>query len=134
MSVNTSFKLNKPAKVDHNVVVSEVTVDFTKATVLASEEVQVMKIPAGALVDKVWGQVTTAMSSLTGACAFSIGDGSSVTTWNAQNINAKATGLTVGSVSNVYYSADNYLTIVPSTNVPEGVVKVGAQYSIIGNN
>ena len=112
-------------------------VDFTRKPAVTNDVVQVLNIPAKALVHQVYVRVDT----LEGAtCTATVGDASGANNWDAStNLNAAnntVTGGLVGTDSYTgsggkYYSAADTLDLTMANNANNAIITCVAEYCVI---
>ena len=137
MATITSFISGQQEHADlgGRVVRAENKLNFATTNVAGADVVQALKIPANALVDKVWTVITTAEGA---TATGTVGDGTTANGWDASiNINATAgTVLCSLEATDTYgkgklYSTADTIDIVPADALDAAVVHIIAQYTIL---
>jgi hypothetical protein len=123
-------------KLGGDVVSVENKLDFSVTNADASDTIQALKIPAGALVKNVWVTVLTAEG---GATTATVGDGDGADSWDAStNLNAAANTVTAGlpgtdayATAGKYYAAADTIDLVLSANALDAaIINVSAEYVV----
>jgi hypothetical protein len=123
-------------KLGGDVVSVENKIDFSATNASGSDVVQVLKIPAGALVKNVWVTVLTPEG---GTSTATVGDGAGADSWDAStNLNATANTVTAGlpgtdayATAGKYYAAADTIDLTLSANdVDTAILNVSAEYVV----
>jgi hypothetical protein len=118
-------------------VLSENKLDFSENNALASEVIQAIKIPAGALVKNVRVVILTKEGSTTTA---TVGDGDGANSWDAStNLNANPNVVTAGrpgtdayaTAGKYYASADTIDLTLSAHALDAAIVNVSAEYTVL---
>ena len=118
-------------------VLSENKLDFSEINAAASDVIQAIKIPAGALVTNVRVTVLTAEGSTTTA---TVGDGAGADSWDAStNLNASANTVTAGlpgtdayATNGKYYAAADTIDLTLSAHALDAaIVNISAEYTVL---
>lgn len=118
-------------------VLSENKLDFSENNAAASDVIQAIKIPAGALVTNVRVTVLTAEGSTTTA---TVGDGDGAADWDASiNLNDSVNVVTAGlpgtdtyATAGKYYAAADTIDLTLSAHALDAaIVNVSAEYTVL---
>lgn len=138
MAIVTTFTDGQQThqKLGGDVVSVENKLDFSATNADASDVIQALKIPAGALVKNVWVTVLTAEG---GTSTATVGDGDGAGDWDAStNLNAAANVVTAGlpgtdtyATAGKYYASADTIDLTLSANaVDAAILNVSAEYVI----
>lgn len=117
-------------------VLSENKLDFSEINAAASDVIQAIKIPAGALVTNVRVHVLTAEGSTSTA---TVGDGDGADSWDAStNLNSAGTttaglpGTDAYATAGKYYATADTIDLTLSAHALDAaIVNVSAEYTVL---
>lgn len=140
MALITYFTDGKQAvtRLGTQVVTAQEVIDFTKATVASGNTVNLLKIPAKAIVHNVSVIVETAEGA---SCTMEVGDGSDADYFidsvelNTTGANLQTAASPAGVAGGKYYSAAGYIVgTVGTSDANVAKCRVIATYSVVESN